>query len=770
MSTAPLASLFHGDITIDQGCDTSSYGFGDLSVNRNAYIGVGGTTAGINPTTGSLVVFGGAGILGDSNLGGTLTVNSTSNLQATFIDTTLGPLSVSGGNSVTMSVGGAVSFTSTGGNTSLISTNNNTIIQAGLNAYDAVQIVASDAAGGINVLSGASGQIALTAGSGGIQGMTSAGNINLTANNGSGSFVVNSSAGNQNLTLAQFGGTDSGIVITASGDNTTNNAIQITTTNTAGNISINNNGGAGAGSITTLTGSGGYIVTTNTGGPIQMTAQAAASYIVVNSTGANQNLTIGLNGFTDSSLILQSAGTNTSQAVLIQTTNTAGSILINQPSSSSGGVDIHTGSAGLHADTQTGGGIGFLANGASSSFINQTTADGQDLTVCVQGTTGSKLVLCSQGTGVQSILLQATGSSGGIYATAAGPISINTSDNINGIQIGTVQSTPVNIGYTSSTTTILGNLDVRGTTTTYESTVVTIADNILELNSAPGGIADAGVAVKRYQSANNSCVGAVVGDTPEVSSFAQAGAAGEITLDVLDTESDNYYNGYWIKIISGTGACQVRRIKAYNSLTKVASIYTTADQTGVLNNPTPVEGLDWLTTPDDTSKYGLYPCEWIVSMWNESLKEFSLVCSNFVSGAPTIPIAHYINLHINNLTANAITATTINGTTADTQAVFNLTDNSTIPVVVTNFPYNYGIYIVLICPTTSTSTRCYGIFMMGRLNGGACGSVARLISVRGTSNEQLDFSWPAASFPQVSYRPAPGVAGTTSYTLKVITV
>lgn len=767
--SAPLASLFHGDITLEQGSDTSNFGYGDINVNRMASIGVGLTTASTSSNTGSLVVYGGVGISENSNLAGTLTVSSTSNLQTTFIDTTLGRFSVSGGNSMTVSVGGAVSITSTNGNTSIISTNNNTLIQGGNNAYNAVQITATNAAGGVSVLSGATGQLALTAGSGGIQGITSSGNINLTANNGSGQFIVNSSAGNQNLTLAQYGATDSGVIITAAGDNTTNTAITITTTNTGGNISINNNAGLGQGSVTTLTGAGGYIVTTNTGGPIQMTARAAASYIVVNSTGASQNLTIGVNGATNSSLILQSAGTGSS-AVLVENTNTAGSILITQPGSSAGGVTIATGSSGLTANTQSGGGINLTANGSSSSFINQTTANGQDLTVCVQGTTGSKLILCSQGTGNQSILVQATGSSGGIFATAAGQISINSSDNINGINIGTSQLTPINIGTATSTTTVFGNLDVRGTTTTFESTVVTIADNVLELNSAPGGIADAGTAIKRYQLANDTCLGAVVGDAPEISNTAQAGAAAQITLSVADVEPDNYYNGYWIKIISGTGSCQVRRIKTYTSLTKVATIYTTADQTGVLNSPTPVEGLDWTTIPDNTSVYGLYPCQYIVSMWDESLKEYALVCSNFVSGSSTIPIAHYIDLHVNNITANALTVNTINGTTADVQGTFNLTDNSTTPVTVTAFPNTYGIYIVLVRPTTATATRCYGIFVIGRLNAALPGQVARLISVRGTSNEQLDFSWPSGGNPQVFYRPAPGVAGTTNYTIKIISV
>lgn len=767
--SAPLASLFHGDITIEQGCDTTNYGFGDLSVNRQATIGVGSTVSSTGSSTGSLIVYGGVGISENTNLAGTLTVSSTSNLQTTFIDTTLGGLYVTGGNSVIISVGAQVSITSTNGDTSIISTNNNTLIQGGNNSLDAVKITATNAAGGVTILSGATGQLALTAGSGGIQGITSSGNINLTANNASGQFIINSSAGNQNLTLAQYGSTDSGIIITASGDNTTNTAIQLTTTNTGGNININNNGGLGAGSITTLTGSGGYILTTNTGGPIQITAQAADSYIVVNSTSANQNLTIGLNGATTSSLILESAGTGL-DAILVQNTNTAGSILISQPASSAGGVDIETGSGGLIANTQTGGGINLTANGAYSSFINQTDGAGQDLKVCVQGTTGSKLILCSEGSGNQSILIQATGNSGGIFATAAGQISINSSDNINGINIGTSQLSPINIGTPASTTTVYGNLDVRGTTTTFESTVVTIADNILELNAAPGGIADAGVAMKRYQLANDTCLGAVVSDTPEISDTAQSGLAGEITLSAADIEADNYYNGYWIKIISGTGTCQVRRIKTYTSLTKVATIYTTADQTGVLNNPTPVEGLDWTTTPDNTSVYGLYPCQYIVSMWDEALKEYALVCSNFVSGSSTIPIAHYIDLHVNNITANALTVNTINGTTADVQGTFNLTDNSTTPVTVTAFPSDSGIYIVLVRPTTATSTRCYGIFVMGRLNGAACGQVARLISVRGTSNEQLDFSWSAGGNPQVFYRPAPGVAGTTNYTIKIISV
>jgi hypothetical protein len=47
------------------------------------------------------------------------------------------------------------------------------------------EIAATNAAGGVSVLSGATGQLALTAESGGIQGITSSGNI-VSTNNGSG--------------------------------------------------------------------------------------------------------------------------------------------------------------------------------------------------------------------------------------------------------------------------------------------------------------------------------------------------------------------------------------------------------------------------------------------------------------------------------------------------------------------------------------------------------------------------------------------------------
>lgn len=803
--SAPLASLFHGDITIETGCDTALYGQGLLQVANNVIIL--GTTNGVAPSGGALSIpNGGLSVFSDSYLNGILTVNSTSNLQTTFIDTTLGPLSVSGGNAVTVAVGGSVSLLTTSGNASLVASTGNTIVSSGLNAVDAVQITATNnAGGGVTVLSGHAGGLTLISGSGGIQGTASAGSINLTANNGSGSFVVNSSASNQNLTLAQYGtNTSSGVLITADGYGNGGNAVLITSTNTAGNINIENNLTAtGVGSINIDSGAGGIYATTLTGGSIGLTANGANSYFYVNSTGGSgQTLTVGVTGgsYVGNQLVLTSNGTNPTQAVLITTSTTSGGIMISEPTGSQGGVVIDTGSSGLTATTQVGGGINLTANGAASTFYNNTTAPGQNLTICVNGTSANSLILCSQGTGSQAIQLNSTGTSGGIFATAAGVISINTSDSTNGINIGTATTVPVTIGTSTSTTTVMGNLDVRGTTTTIESTIVQITDNIIEINNGPTGTADGGVATKRYQPANNNCVGDVIADTPDYFGSVLSATSTSITLDTTQSgvggiptsPATNFFAGWWIKIQTGTGACEVRRIKSNTA--GVMQIFTSADQTtsgSLVYNSVPPEGLDWSATdanavagtiPDATSTYRLYPCQWIISMWDSSSNRYVLVCSPMIAASSTPPIAHYVDLQINNLYANAITATSINGILADIQILFTLADNSTAlyelkPSNVTGgqFAFPYGIYIVMVRPTTAQQTRSSAIFLVGSLGNATCGQVVRIISVKGTTNEQLDMSWPASGggftgYPCIQYRPAPGTASNTNYTAKIIAV
>ena len=834
----PLATLFHGSVTIEPGCDHTSdtagglYGFGDLFVSRQIQVGFSGSPlASSSPTSGSLVVHGGMGVLKDANLALSLNVLGTTgnatNLRETHIDTTWGPLTVTGGNQILMSIGDGITFATTNSGVT-VSAANTIILESNLNAANAIQLTNKNAQGGIKFLTGEGSGFHLTTGSGGAVMLTSSGNITLTANNGSGSFTVNASQANQNLTLNLTGDTNSGILIQSSGKNTSIDAIAIKTLQTGGNIVISNSGGNSNANIQLLAGSTGIIGTTNTGGPIQLTARNAASYFVVNTTTGNnaRDLRIAVDGISDSSLVLESEGTNSVDAIILRNTNTQGSMLISNATAGSGGMSFYTGSGGFNVATLFGG-INMTGRGAASSLINQTTADsGQDLTICVKGvyssagvstgaTQANKLILCSESISGESISLR---TSGGTYISSQGQINIQTSDTGVGINIGTTVTVPVTIGTPTSTTTIRGNLDVQGTTTTYDSTIVQIADNFIQVNNAPTGISptlDGGLAIKRYQPANDglcsAVTGSIISDMPEYSGTVTGVTVGSgiISVSIPSTDfntSPDSYVGYWIKMTYSDGVntandvCWVRRIKDSTSTasTGVFTIYNTIDQAGVLGNPVPVEGLDlpnsgayavpsFPLSGGATLTFSLYPCHWILSMWDESNKEYALVCTNSVTNAPAsyanVEPLHYINLHVNNIKANVLTVNSINNLTADVQFTAQLTNNSVTPVtldpatsiptpVQLGYPYpKFGIFMVLVRPKIATGTAPYAMFVIGRRNDVvSCGQVARIISVKGTNGEMLDMDWPADSYPRLMYRPAPGNASTTDYTLKFIAV
>jgi hypothetical protein len=820
----PLATIFHGDVNIEAGSDAALYGDGSFTVYKTGFFGYGSSTNSTTNLTGSVISYGGLGVYADTNIGQKLTVSSTSSLQTTFIDTSIGSgvgLNVTGANLVNIAVGASVTFSTTSG-TALVSSSKASLTMVGagattLTTTDTIDVnagqhmnITSDqvadaaiiikgTAGGIELETAASRGVNIIAGSNGIIGNASSGNVFLSANGGNATLqsssgnsklIANSVIAGNNVEISQLGGTDSAIKIISSGINTTVDAIQMYNTDVNGVINIHNVV-TGVGSISNYSGSGGFSATTFTGGPLTLTANAANGSFVVNSTGGTgQALTLAVQGepLLDGKLNLQSNGTNITQAILIQTTNISGGILISQPASSLGGVAIHAGAKGILGDTLSGGGVNFTGNNATSSFVNNTDSSGQDLTISLVGTSGSKLVLNSQGTGPNGIQINSNGTIGnGITMNATGTINVNADSAIN---IGTnISAVPINIGTTNSTCTVYGSLDVRGTTTTIESTIVQITDNIIQVNNGPAGTADGGLAIKRWQPANDAGTGDVVSDTAEETG-AIAGASvvpatqfrlatAPTLTSVGDHDTVGYYNGWWIKITGGTGANQVRRIKSYSGTPDyIATIYTTAEQTTILGTPVPVQGMD-ITTPTTlagASLYALFPCQWICAIWDESLNEYAIVCSNsfaeVTTGNPNI--AHYVDLHVNDIIANNITATTINNTTADLTADFSLANNTTpLELSMTNLTPNNvqvfgtkGIYIVIIKPTTATTTRPYAVFIVGSL-GTSTGAVIRLLSVKGAGNDQLDMSWAAGERPSVFYRSNSAAA---TFTMRIITV
>ncbi len=763
----PLATIFHGDVTLEQGSDVTQFGWGDLNINR--FCNVKGTDDSINDTTASLVVAGGTSIKKTLNVYGNFnTLYGITNLTETHIDTTNGPFTVTGGNKCQIEVDDTVTITSLASDLNLNSTIGSININSGSNTSSAISIKNINTNGGIYMISGQTGSISVGSGSGGFSQMTSNGNFLITANNGYGSFLVNSQANNQNLSINLNGNTDSQLSITSSGTST---ALVIKTTNTAGNMIFSNTDGLGEGFTQFLVGSGGFNLITNTGGSIQLTSKGAPSSLNVISNNNNQHLTLSLDGNTNSSLILKSDGFN--EAIKIYTTCSTGDILITQPSYSYGMISLFSGMGGIKTETQDGGSTTIKTNGATSLFTNSTISDNQDLTISVTGNTNSKVNIASSGTSNQAININAQ--NGGVFVNANNKVQLESADMINGIQIATATpNVPVFIGTSDSTTTIYGNLDVKGVTSSIESTVVTISDNIIVVNNAPSSTADGGLAIKRYQSANNTGSGDVVNDLFENTGSIQNGSNTTTTIhfDLLASDVDNYYAGWWVKITGGTGQNQVRRIRSYVGATRVATIYSTDDQIGILNNPTPIEGMDFSTIPDSSSIYELYECHFVMMIWDESLNEFSFVCSNRNPSEHT-SIAHYSDIHANNITGNALTINSINGGAADIITTVVLNNNSTVPITITDFTSTYGIYTVYVKPlNNSDSNRAHAIFTIGRVDAiNLPGTVVRFISAKGVYNDQLDMQWPINEKPQLMYRPSPnGIGGSTTFKIKIVSL
>lgn len=124
-------------------------------------------------------------------------------------------------------------------------------------------------------------------------------------------------------------------------------------------------------------------------------------------------------------------------------------------------------------------------------------------------------------------------------------------------------------------TIISGNLTVVGNTTTIESSNTVLDDNILLLNSGPAGSADSGFLIQRYQYDNDIATGDTVSDIPYETNILpnQSGMSlNQIKLSTLANSTNDYYNGWWIKITSGFSVGQVRKIIDYDGLTRVAII------------------------------------------------------------------------------------------------------------------------------------------------------------------------------------------------------
>jgi hypothetical protein len=122
---------------------------------------------------------------------------------------------------------------------------------------------------------------------------------------------------------------------------------------------------------------------------------------------------------------------------------------------------------------------------------------------------------------------------------------------------------------------LIGNLSVTGTVSNINSTNININDNVLLLNAGVNGSRDAGILINRFQTDNDTGLGDVVNDLQFISFTlgSQTGTnSSTIALPSSASSIDNYYNKYWIKVLSGFSNSQVRSITSYNGTTKIATL------------------------------------------------------------------------------------------------------------------------------------------------------------------------------------------------------
>ena len=438
---------------------------------------------------------------------------------------------------------------------------------------------------------------------------TTAGTLTLsaTATDANGKVSVIAAGTGPNSILVDAQNTVNGqITIQSAGSDTISDAIKILASDTTdGNILVQAKGNflAGVPSIKLYSDNtvSGQILLESAGDSASVDA---VSILATGTIGGNVNIV---------------ASGSTVPAILADATSNLGKILIRSAGDSSSENAIE-----LLASATAQGNILVQANGLSSTTPS--------IKLLSSNQTSGQIFIEADGNIANAVRIRTTSTSGpsGIDIDATGIISIDTTSVASGITIATnTEGVPVVIGTLTSVTTINGDLLVQGTTTTINTETLTVKDNIIVLNSGNGELGlDSGIVVRRYQTPNNTNVGdVIVGPDPiQESGTFQAGSStpGTLVLSVYASSVDDFYNGWWIKITSGAGIDQVRRIKAYTGSTKTAILYVTADNVPVANNiQSFYDGLNLVTAPAANDTYNLYSDAFQMTFYDESRDQWT---------------------------------------------------------------------------------------------------------------------------------------------------
>lgn len=148
-------------------------------------------------------------------------------------------------------------------------------------------------------------------------------------------------------------------------------------------------------------------------------------------------------------------------------------------------------------------------------------------------------------------------------------------------------------------------------------------------NATTTATRDLGILFQRYQKSNDLGQGDVVSDEArEIDTLPLQSSASttQIKLSTLASADDNYYNGWWIKVTSGSSINQVRQIVSYNGSQRVAEI----------NEP-------WTSqNPSIGDTVSLHNYSYVASFYDESESRFKIG----YSGDSSVSLQNYTDLAI----------------------------------------------------------------------------------------------------------------------------
>ncbi len=260
-----------------------------------------------------------------------------------------------------------------------------------------------------------------------------------------------------------------------------------------------------------------------------------------------------------------------------------------------------------------------------------------------------------------------------------------------------------------------GNLYVQGTTTTVDSTVVTIKDNTLLLNATPVGPYDSGILIERYQTSNDSNTGSVITDTPTLVTTVVSATSSNVIL-LSGSSTDNFYQGWWIRINN-----QIRKVSSYVGSTKTITVSS-----------------NFTVTPINNDTVNLFNKTLTGIVWNETNKYFESIYTAYDNTTLTVQATAPFKtgtLISDSITSNGLTSSGLITFTDATEA----TSTSSASVVLSGglgvakaLRVNNGIY-----GTIQTAAQP-NITSLGTLSGlGITSSASTLLTLTNTQTNSL---------------------------------